>query len=141
MTDGGVPAYNEHRRPDALKVGQRAGVARKDTPVYALPPVRVDQVTQLAEGPAVASCLVKAHNPDLTTENSRHQPTWTHSPTAAHARSVTQHGLWTLTVSTGRSWLPWLTVDCSDPDSPIGVFDSGVGGLTVARSILDQLPH
>lgn len=25
-------------------------------------------------------------------------------------------------------------------DSPIGVFDSGVGGLTVARSIIDQLP-
>ncbi|BAS17395.1 glutamate racemase [Arthrobacter sp. Hiyo8] len=24
---------------------------------------------------------------------------------------------------------------------PIGVFDSGVGGLTVARSIIDQLPH
>jgi len=28
------------------------------------------------------------------------------------------------------------------PDSrPIGVFDSGVGGLTVARAIQDQLPH
>lgn len=26
-------------------------------------------------------------------------------------------------------------------DAPIGVFDSGVGGLTVARSVLDQLPH
>ena len=26
-------------------------------------------------------------------------------------------------------------------DSPIGVFDSGVGGLTVARAIIDQLPH
>ncbi len=26
-------------------------------------------------------------------------------------------------------------------DSPIGVFDSGYGGLTVMRSILDQLPH
>ncbi|MCW2525453.1 MAG: racE [Pseudonocardiales bacterium] len=25
--------------------------------------------------------------------------------------------------------------------APIGVFDSGVGGLTVARSIVDQLPH
>jgi len=25
--------------------------------------------------------------------------------------------------------------------APIGVFDSGVGGLTVARAILDQLPH
>jgi glutamate racemase len=24
---------------------------------------------------------------------------------------------------------------------PIGIFDSGVGGLTVARAILDQLPH
>ena len=24
---------------------------------------------------------------------------------------------------------------------PIGVFDSGVGGLTVARAVLDQLPH
>jgi glutamate racemase len=27
-----------------------------------------------------------------------------------------------------------------DEDAPIGVFDSGVGGLTVARAILDQLP-
>lgn len=26
-------------------------------------------------------------------------------------------------------------------DQPIGVFDSGVGGLTVARAIRDQLPH
>ncbi len=26
-------------------------------------------------------------------------------------------------------------------DAPIGVFDSGVGGLTVARAIMDQLPH
>jgi glutamate racemase len=26
-------------------------------------------------------------------------------------------------------------------DAPIGIFDSGVGGLTVARSILDQLPN
>jgi glutamate racemase len=26
-------------------------------------------------------------------------------------------------------------------DPPIGIFDSGVGGLTVARAILDQLPH
>ncbi|MGJ0204623.1 glutamate racemase [Leucobacter sp. gxy201] len=27
-----------------------------------------------------------------------------------------------------------------DPEAPIGVFDSGVGGLTVARAIRDQLP-
>jgi glutamate racemase len=27
-----------------------------------------------------------------------------------------------------------------DANSPIGIFDSGVGGLTVARAILDQLP-
>ncbi|MFM7013389.1 MAG: glutamate racemase [Actinomycetota bacterium] len=27
------------------------------------------------------------------------------------------------------------------PDAPIGVFDSGVGGLTVARAIIDQLPN
>ncbi|AOZ73433.1 glutamate racemase [Boudabousia tangfeifanii] len=26
-------------------------------------------------------------------------------------------------------------------NSPIGFFDSGVGGLTVARAVLDQLPH
>ena len=27
-----------------------------------------------------------------------------------------------------------------DANSPIGIFDSGVGGLTVARAVLDQLP-
>lgn len=26
-------------------------------------------------------------------------------------------------------------------DSPIGIFDSGFGGLTVARAVMDQLPH
>ena len=26
-------------------------------------------------------------------------------------------------------------------DAPIGLFDSGLGGLTVARAVLDQLPH
>ncbi|WP_189112518.1 glutamate racemase [Pilimelia terevasa] len=26
-------------------------------------------------------------------------------------------------------------------DAPIGIFDSGVGGLTVARAVVDQLPH
>lgn len=29
----------------------------------------------------------------------------------------------------------------TDNDAPIGIFDSGVGGLTVARAVLDQLPH
>ncbi|MDN5747015.1 MAG: glutamate racemase [Pseudonocardia sp.] len=28
----------------------------------------------------------------------------------------------------------------ADLDAPIGIFDSGVGGLTVARAVLDQLP-
>jgi glutamate racemase len=27
------------------------------------------------------------------------------------------------------------------PDAPIGIFDSGVGGLTVARAVLDQMPN
>jgi glutamate racemase len=28
-----------------------------------------------------------------------------------------------------------------DTEAPIGIFDSGFGGLTVARAVLDQLPH
>jgi len=32
-------------------------------------------------------------------------------------------------------------VSVADPDAPIGIFDSGFGGLTVARSVIDQLPH
>ena len=28
----------------------------------------------------------------------------------------------------------------TDVDAPIGIFDSGVGGLTVARAVIDQLP-
>ncbi|WP_131740296.1 glutamate racemase [Actinomadura roseirufa] len=31
--------------------------------------------------------------------------------------------------------------DCVNDAAPIGVFDSGFGGLTVARAILDQLPN
>src|SRR5215213_2189433 len=26
-------------------------------------------------------------------------------------------------------------------DAPVGIFDSGFGGLTVARAVIDQLPH
>ncbi|HEY8373320.1 MAG TPA: glutamate racemase [Pseudonocardiaceae bacterium] len=33
-----------------------------------------------------------------------------------------------------------MTATAPGPDAPIGIFDSGVGGLTVARAILDQLP-
>ena len=29
----------------------------------------------------------------------------------------------------------------SHNNAPIGIFDSGVGGLTVARTIVDLLPH
>lgn len=36
--------------------------------------------------------------------------------------------------------LDHLDVD-ADVDAPIGIFDSGFGGLTVARSVIDQLPH
>ena len=32
-------------------------------------------------------------------------------------------------------------VPSRDADAPLGIFDSGVGGLTVARAVLDQLPH
>ncbi|MDF1505074.1 glutamate racemase [Roseisolibacter sp. H3M3-2] len=34
-----------------------------------------------------------------------------------------------------------LPPDAHDPAAPIGVFDSGIGGLTVAREIMRQLPH
>jgi glutamate racemase len=32
-------------------------------------------------------------------------------------------------------------VELREKDAPIGMMDSGVGGLTVARAVLDQLPH
>ncbi|WP_312855832.1 glutamate racemase [Nocardioides stalactiti] len=36
---------------------------------------------------------------------------------------------------------PLTTRDPQVLDAPIGIFDSGFGGLTVARSVIDQLPH
>src|SRR6266508_2343076 len=47
--------------------------------------------------------------------------------TSTHRTFANHHG--------GRRRLRCVT------DAPIGIFDSGVGGLTVARAILDQLPH
>lgn len=45
----------------------------------------------------------------------------------------------------GREHLALSTVravnSVGDRDAPIGIFDSGFGGLTVARSVIDQLPH
>jgi len=43
--------------------------------------------------------------------------------------------LMSVTLSTGQ--VGWMTVD----DAPIGIFDSGVGGLTVARAISQLLPR
>jgi glutamate racemase len=40
----------------------------------------------------------------------------------------------------GRDPPPTL-VGVPTVDAPIGIFDSGFGGLTVARSVIDQLPH
>lgn len=37
--------------------------------------------------------------------------------------------------------VPPAVTDAVDVDAPIGIFDSGFGGLTVARSVIDQLPH
>ena len=37
--------------------------------------------------------------------------------------------------------LPPESIATGDVDAPIGIFDSGFGGLTVARSVIDQLPH
>lgn len=34
-----------------------------------------------------------------------------------------------------------VPVQSDRADAPIGILDSGVGGLTVARAVLDQLPH
>jgi len=35
----------------------------------------------------------------------------------------------------------FVPVQAATADAPIGIFDSGFGGLTVARSVIDQLPH
>ncbi|MFM1916589.1 MAG: hypothetical protein RJB01_104 [Actinomycetota bacterium] len=40
-----------------------------------------------------------------------------------------------------RRRLPHELGGCSVSDAPIGIFDSGFGGLTVARAVMDQLPH
>jgi glutamate racemase len=37
--------------------------------------------------------------------------------------------------------MPVSGISKSESDRPIGIFDSGVGGLTVARAIIDQLPN
>jgi glutamate racemase len=34
-----------------------------------------------------------------------------------------------------------MSAAAGDPLAPVGIVDSGVGGLTVARAVLDQLPH
>src|SRR6266542_893274 len=43
-----------------------------------------------------------------------------------------------------RMWTPYPDGVAQPPDradAPIGMLDSGVGGLTVDRAVLDQLPH
>ena len=40
-------------------------------------------------------------------------------------------------IATALSWASCMQID---PKSPIGVFDSGVGGLTVVRALMERLP-
>src|SRR3954447_7578463 len=40
----------------------------------------------------------------------------------------------------GRAALTWPIDMCDDMSRPIGMFDSGFGGLTVARAVIDLLP-
>ncbi len=42
---------------------------------------------------------------------------------------------------TGAPPITLVPVQADRADAPIGILDSGVGGLTVARAVLDQLPH
>lgn len=58
----------------------------------------------------------------LTTEPLKDAP---HSPVPAHSRQPR-------TSAAPRK---------NNADAPIGIFDSGVGGLTVARAVIDQLPN
>jgi glutamate racemase len=46
-----------------------------------------------------------------------------------------------VTVPTSPRWPAETSVGPGPRDAPIGIFDSGFGGLTVARSVIDQLPH
>jgi len=41
----------------------------------------------------------------------------------------------------GPSGIETTSLTLVQADAPIGIFDSGFGGLTVARSVIDQLPH
>lgn len=46
----------------------------------------------------------------------------------------------------GHAWLPFLfqfCIKCIDQmnNRPIGIFDSGIGGLTLAKTITDLMPH
>jgi glutamate racemase len=43
--------------------------------------------------------------------------------------------------ATAPDRLACATVSRAPLDAPVGIFDSGFGGLTVARSVIDQLPH
>src|SRR3954454_13456572 len=40
----------------------------------------------------------------------------------------------------GRAVVTWRLDMCNDVDRPIGMFDSGFGGLTVARAVIDLMP-
>lgn len=51
----------------------------------------------------------------------------------------TRHEVWSLTPQSHSGRTNCYNVDDVN-DAPIGVFDSGLGGLTVARAIIDQLP-
>ena len=65
------------------------------------------------------------------------------SPARCCTRTRRQRADWRVRPTRAPQRRPYPDRRGSAPlvDAPIGMFDSGVGGLTVARAVLDQLPH
>src|SRR5690606_22616262 len=82
----------------------------------------------------------KSSSPPRRSPMTRTTPrSWTPSACGSGCSTRPSHGC------RSRSCPIWhrrrRVADAPANNAPIGIFDSGVGGLTVARAIMDMLPH
>src|SRR5262245_40600834 len=93
--------------------------------------------TTAASHPATKNCPHKAMNrspSDCLTDRFH-----TACRTAATSARTVAVSMWWSSVERPAA-LTWPIDMCDDTARPIGMFDSGFGGLTVARAVIDLLP-
>ncbi len=100
----------------------------------------------LSTGAILHAALAQAAQGGQGRRARRHRPDHLRRGLEVSLHRGLHHRIWTpprssSTVRSGPSRCPARVDSVPGNSAPIGIFDSGFGGLTVARAVIDQLPN